>query len=239
MKILPILFILFFALFPCLATAQDETAVQKEVFFNEGEIPEELEITEYTIFDDKSLLDGYAKKYANEPKEILLQMINDDTLSPYKMAAAIHVFKDRFSQVVFSNEKHVFEKTLWRRFARTDSIFVEIEILHTLCLMDRYKYFKSMMPNLLRRLDHYNKTANELCFAYINHIIKMGQNRSREARIIFNTFRKMLFLSRRKLKNVTDPDLRLQQKIDLLRWSIKVLGNDELKRLPPEVLHLF
>jgi len=60
----------------------------------------------------------------------------------------------------------------------------------------------------------------------------------REARIVFNTLRKMFFLSRNRLQNITTPDLNLQQKIDLLRWSIRILGTQELKRLPPEVINL-
>ncbi|MDP8266749.1 MAG: hypothetical protein P9M07_07400 [Candidatus Aceula meridiana] len=193
----------------------------------------------YTIFDDKSLLEGYAKKYAEEPKKTLIAMIRDDTLAPYKTAAAIRVFNKNFSQIVFSREKKLIEKWLLRRFARTDSIFVEIEVLHTLCKLDRYKYFKSMIPNLIRRMDHYNKTANELAYNYILDVIQEGQGKSREARIVFNMIRKMLFLSRKKLKNITEPGERLKQKIELLRWSVKILGTEELKRLPPEVLHLF
>lgn len=193
----------------------------------------------YTIFDDKSLLEGYSEKYANETKETLIAMIQDDTLAPYKTAAAIRVLNKNFSQIVFSKEKILIEKSLLRRFARTDSIFVEIEVLHTLCKMDRYKYFKSMVPNLIRRMDHYNKTANQLAYLYTLDIIQSEPGKSREARIVFNMLRKMLFLSRKKLKNITEPGERLKQKIELLRWSIKILGTEELKRLPPEVLHLF
>ena len=43
----------------------------------------------YTIFDDKMLLDGYAEKYAKLPKEILLEMIKDETLNSYRTAAAV------------------------------------------------------------------------------------------------------------------------------------------------------
>lgn len=191
------------------------------------------------IFDDKILLDGYAKRYEDKSQEVLIAMIRDDALDPYKTAAAVRVFNQKFGQLVFSAEKRRIERWLLRRLARTDSIFVEIEIMHTLCMMDRYKYFNSMMPNLLRRLDHYNNAANELAYQYINAIIQSGQNRGREARVVFNHLRRMLFLSRRDLEGVMEPDDRLKQKLNLLRWAIKILGTTELRRLPPEVLHLF
>lgn len=191
-----------------------------------------------TLFDDKLLLNGYADKYNDEPKEILLAMIKDETLSPFKMAAAVRVFKENFSREVFSREKRIIEKTLIRRFNKTNSPFVQVEIMHTLCRMDRYKYFKSMIPALILKLDHYNSTVNELAYDSINDIIDSGNNRAREARIAFSTLRKILFLSRRRLANVTEPTDRLKQKLKLLRWSIKVLGSQELKRLPKEVINL-
>ncbi len=190
------------------------------------------------IFDDKKLLEGYAKQYENESKDVLIAMINDDNLSPYITAAAINVFKRKYSEIVFSREKILIEKALLRRSALTNSIYVEIEIRHTLCIMDRYKYFESMVPFLLQRLDHYNKIVNELTYTYINNILKKGQNRSREARIVFNTLRKMFFLSRKKLSTIAQDDERLKQKLELLRWSIKILGNQELRRLPAEVIQL-
>lgn len=194
---------------------------------------------QFSIFSDKDLLDGYAKQYAQEPKDVLVAMINDDTLSPYRTAAAVRVFNENFSQVVFAREKILIEKALLRRLAITTSAFVDTEIRHTLCKIDRYKYFESMVPKLLYRLDHYNKVVNELAYGYINDIIQSSQSRSREARIIFETLRKMLFLSRRKIKDVEQADERLKQKIELLRWAIKILGNQELQRLPPEAIHLF
>ncbi|MCX5681253.1 MAG: hypothetical protein NT079_03100 [Candidatus Omnitrophica bacterium] len=194
---------------------------------------------QYSVFNDKDLLGGYAKQYAEESKEVLVAMINDDTLPPYRMAAAIRVFNEKFGQVVFSKEKILIEKALLRRMALTTSVFVDTEIRHTLCKMDRYKYFESMVPKLLYRLDHYNKVVNELAYGYINDIIQTGQDRTREARIVFETLRKMLFLSRKKINDMTQADERLKQKIELSRWAIKILGNQELQRLPPEAIHLF
>jgi len=60
----------------------------------------------------------------------------------------------------------------------------------------------------------------------------------REARIVFNTLRKIFFLSRNRLQNITTPSTSLQEKIELLRWSIRILGTQELKRLPSEVINL-
>lgn len=194
--------------------------------------------TEYTIFDDKALLDGYAKKYAGETKEILLEMIKDDGLASYKCAAAIHVFKERFGKEIFSPEKNSVEKILLHRLAKTDSNFVEIEIMHTLCIIDRYKYFDAMIPVLIQLVDHYNETVSELAYNSTKDTIDSGYNRSREARIVFNVLRRMLFLSRKKLQDVKEPSLRLKRKLELLRWSIKVLGTQELKKLPAEVINL-
>ena len=191
-----------------------------------------------TIFDDQMLLKGYTEKYSNLSKEILLAMIKDDTLTPYRSASAVRVFRKKFSSEVVSREKKIIEKILLRRMHRTDSPFVQVEIMHTLCQMDRYRYFKSMVPALIQKLDHYNAAVNETTFDSLNQIIKTGNNRNREARIAFNTLRKTLFLSRKRLATVKEPDAKLAKKLKLLRWSIKVLGNQELKKLPKEVINL-
>lgn len=191
-----------------------------------------------TIFDDQMLLKGYTEKYRDLTKETLLAMIKDDTLTPYRCAAAVRVFKETFSAEVVSKEKKIIEKYLLRRLHRTDSPFVQVEIMHTLSQMDRYRYFKSMVPALIQKLDHYNAAVNDIAFDSLNQIIEIGSNRNREARIVFNTLRKILFLSRKRLATVKEPDSRLTKKLKLLRWSIKVLGNQELKKLPKEVINL-
>ena len=217
-----ILVILFFSL-SAGAFAQDQT--------------ENPPVITSPIFNDKSLLDGYANTYESEPREVILAMIQDDTLNDYKMAAAVRVFRNKFLNELFLREKRAFEKVLWRRLNRSHSIFVEIETMLTLCNIDRYKYFSSMVPILIQKLDHYNRTVNELAFEGVNELIK-NQNRTREARIVFNTLRKNLFLSRRRLSTIKEPDTRLKQKLSLLRTSIKALGTEELKRLPKEVIPL-
>ncbi len=191
-----------------------------------------------TIFDDKKLLDGYAQKFSAEPKEILIEMIKDDTLTSYKTAAAVRVFREKYSQEVFSKEKILAEKYLLRRLNLTDSSFVQVEIMHTLCLMDRYKYFNPMIPALIQKLDHYNTTVNELAYLSLVNITQKGANRPQEARVVFNTLRNILFLSRKRLANIKEPNPKLKQKLELLRWSIKILGTEELKRLPSEVINL-
>ena len=190
------------------------------------------------IFDDKMLLDGYTEKYQDLPKDIILEMIKDDTLSSYRTAAAIHIFRDKFSAEVVSTEKIQIEKILLRRFNRTDSPFVQVEIMSTLCQMDRYRYFKAMVPALIQKLDHYNSTVNEIAFDSLNKILDSGAKRPREARIVFNTLRKVLFLSRKRLANITEPGPKLTQKLKLLRWSIKILGIQEIDKLPKEVINL-
>ena len=191
------------------------------------------------IFDDKLLLNGYTEKFSDQTKDFLLAMIQDENLdNPFQMAAAVRVFKEKFSQEIFNREKVIVEKILLRRLHRADSAFVQVEIMHTLCRMDRFKYFDSMIPVLIQKLDHYNETVNEMAYTGLQDMVNTGHNRAREARIIFNTLRKVLFLTRRRLANVTEPDARLKQKLTLLRWSIKVLGSQELNRLPKEVINL-
>jgi hypothetical protein len=190
------------------------------------------------IFDDKMLLEGYVNRYEDEPKEMLLAIIQDETLTSYKTAAAVRVFRERFSQETVSREKNITERILLRRLNTTDSSFVQVEIMHTLCLIDRYRYFKSMVPALLQKLDHYNETVNDMAYNSLKNVLAATASRSREARIVFNTLRKMLFLSRKRLADVTEPGPRLKQKLELLRWSVKILGTEELKRLPKEVINL-
>jgi len=207
-------------------------------FTEETSSSDDPDIVSYTIYDDKQLLDGYTHKYRELPRGIIMEMIKDDTLTSYKTAAAVRIFREQYSAEAVSREKKSDERILWRRLKLTDSPFVQVEIMHTLCKLDRYKYFKSMVPALIQKLDHYNNTVNEIAFIALNDIVKDGSNRSREARIVFNTLRKVLFLSRKRLVNINEPGPKLKQKLQLVRWSIKVLGTEELQRLPKEVLNL-
>jgi len=211
-------------------------SIAQPAFSTQDELPEGLPAE--AIFDDKMLLEGYTEKYLEEEKDILLARIKDDTLPPYQMAAAVRAFKEKYSLEVFNREKNIIIKVLLRRLARTTNVFVQVEILHAVCRMDRHKYFNTMMPALIQKLDHYNATVNAMAYHGINDIIDRGNNRSREARIVFNTLRKILFLSRRRLAKISEPDERLRQKLDIVRWSVKVLGSQELKRLPKEVINL-
>ena len=204
----------------------------------EENLPEEKKYSEYIIFDDKAYLDGYTQKYSKFSLETILAMIQDETISQYKTASAVRVFKNTFAKEIFSKEKRKIEKLLLKRLDRTDSAFVQVEIMHALLKIDRYKYFKSMVPALISKLDHYNDAVNESAFIALLDMTTTGSGRPREARIIFNRFRKILFLSRKRLGDVDKPGTRLVQKIKLLRWSIKILGTQELKKLPKEVINL-
>ncbi len=190
------------------------------------------------IFDDKMLFDGYVEKYSGEPKEVLLAMMNDTTLGQFKIAAAIHVFKNQFAEDMVATEKNVVEKVFLRLMSHEESPFIQTEIMHALIILDRYRYFKIMVPRLIEKVDHYNNAVSDIAYDNLTAIITESKARTREARIIFNTLRKILFLSRKKLEYVREPDEKLQRKLDLLFWSIKVLGTQELKDLPPEVIRL-
>ncbi len=189
------------------------------------------------IFDDKALLDGYTQKYANEPRDILLAMIADDSLGSYKCTAAVRVFKEKYANEVLSHEKANILRILIRRLNRTDSAFVQVEIMDTLVVLDRYQYFDSMVPALIQKMDHYNSVVSRNAYQDLVEITKDSLY-PREARIVFETLRKIFFLSRNRLQDITTPDERLQQKLDLMRWSIRILGTQELKRLPSEVINL-
>lgn len=189
------------------------------------------------VFDDRALINGYTDKFADETKDVLLAMIADDSVGPYKASAAVRVFKQKYAGEVLSTEKSAVLRVLLRRLNRTDSPFVKVEIFHTLIVLDRYQYFESMIIALIQKLDHYNAVVRDMAYDNIQDIIK-DDDRPRDARIVFNVLRKVFFLSRNRLNDVKTPDEKLKQKLSVLRWSIKILGTQELRRLPSEVIRL-
>lgn len=221
-------FLLLLAFFYPLASA----TMAEEEHEVEGE-----DLSPDAIFDDRALINGYTEKYAAETKEVLLAMLADDSLGSYKMAGAIRVFKQKFADDTLKDEKPAVIKSLLRRLNRSDSAFVQVEIMHTLIVLDRYQYFESMVPALLLKLDHYNKVVSALAFDDLQEVLKTS-NRTREARIVFNILRKTFFLSRKRLADVKEPDQQLKEKLEVLRWSIRVLGTQTLKSLPQEVIGL-
>jgi hypothetical protein len=190
------------------------------------------------FFDDKLLIEGYAKKLGNASKEVLLAMTDDNSLYAYKKAAAIRVFREMFAADVVLRERVVIERALLRQLELARSVFLQVEIMHTLLILDRYRFFDGMIPALIKKLDHYDVSLTDMAFKAVDQVVTMGTPRSREARIVFNTLRKMFFLSRKKLQDADVNDTRLKNKLSLLRWSVKVLGTQELKNLPKEVIGL-
>lgn len=203
----------------------------------ENVVVEGAELGGNAVFDDRALINGYVDKFSAEEKDTLLAMINDDSVGPYKTAAAIRIFKQKYGTQILSKEKPFVIKLLLRKLSRVDSPFEQVEIFHTLIVLDRYQYFEAMMPRLIQKLDHYNEVVRVLSYENIEDVIK-DNDRTREARIVFTTLRKMFFLSRNRLKNVEELSEQLKRKIKLLRWAIKVLGTQELRRLPSEVIRL-
>jgi len=55
---------------------------------------------------------------------------------------------------------------------------------------------------------------------------------------VLNTLRKVFFLSRKKLNKTEADRPATKEKIKILRWSIKVLGSQEIRTLPAEVIPL-
>ena len=190
------------------------------------------------IFDDRMHLKGLVDKYKDVPKEILLEMIKDETLTDFKTAAAINIFKNRYAEEVVTKEKKRAERILSRKIKNTRSPFVQVEAMAALIRIDRYKYFKPLIPAMISKLNHYNEVVYTLSFDNLSFLIENENTRAREAKIIFNTLRKMLFLSRNHLGNTSEIQTQLANKLTLLRWSIKTLGNESLKKLPKEILNL-
>lgn len=195
-------------------------------------------VNQHTIFDDKMLLNGYAAKYQEESLSVLMAMIQDEGLMSYKVASAIKVLREEYGDQLVGRDLKIAIQHLWRRLHRSDSAFVQVEAMLALLKLDRYRYFGSLMPALIQKIDHYNRTVNEMAFKGAKEVLDENGTRAREARIVFNLLRKMMFLSRNRLKTIDEPSQRLQYKLTLLRWSIKVLGTEELKRLPDEVIGL-
>jgi hypothetical protein len=193
---------------------------------------------EEAIFDDTVLFLGYVDKYKDKSKDVIMAMINDSTISTFKLAAALHIFSERFADQTVATEKNFSEKTLLRILNHEDSPFVQTQTMSALVALDRYKYFKVMVPKLIEKLDHYDDAVVDIAYDDLTMIIAKSTARTREARIIFNTLRKILFLSRKKLEYINQPDEKLQKKLDLIFWCIKVLGTQELKQLPSEVIRL-
>jgi len=189
------------------------------------------------IFDDKALIDGYTEKFSGESKDILLAMVGDDSLGAYKMAAAVRVFTKKYASETLKAEKSIVIKIFLRRLNRSDSAFVQVEIMHALVVLDRYQYFQSMVPALILKMDHYNRVVSAMAYEGLDDVLK-ASDRPREARIVFNVLRKTFFLSRKRLGKVQKPNEQLQHKLDILRWAIKILGTQELKNLPQEVIGL-
>ncbi len=218
---------------------QQPTAVQPE---NPADIEDEAafdpSIVDENYFDDQFLIQGFSDRYLEEDLDTLLAMIQDETIPDIKAAGAVRALREKYALNIFNKDKAAAERVLLKTYNRSDSAFLHVELMQTLVLMDRYKYYATFVPRLLLKLDHYNDAINLSAFNGMNNIIVHGNNRAREARIVFNTLRKMLFLKKRRLANVTEPDERLKQKIEILKWSIKILGAQELDRLPKEVLNL-
>ena len=192
----------------------------------------------YPIFNDKLLIEGYAGRLSSTSKDVVLAMINEDELVPYRKAAAIRVFRTRFAAQTVTRERSIVEKLFLRQLEHASSVYVQVELMHSLVILDRYRYFDAMVPSLIQKMDHYDVTASEMAYTSIMDINESGSQRAREARIEFNTLRKMFFLTRKKLEGADSQEPRLKMKLDILRWSIKVLGTEELKNLPKEVISL-
>ena len=191
------------------------------------------------IFDDKYLIDGYTQRYTKEPFRVLLAMLRDDTLTAVKTTAAIQVLTDNYSDQLFARDKAITEKSLLRRLNKTDSPFVQIAAMRALCRLNRYQYFKPMVPELILKIDHYDRAVSQLATDAVNDILTHGKDKAWEARIVFTTLRKLLFLSRNKLTDSNEKNgPAMREKIKILRWSIKILGTEELRQLPKEVIPL-
>ena len=231
-KLFPILF--SFLIFLPLAPVSAQQAPSPE----NSSAPSNPSSNAADFFDDKALIQGYTTKLLPAPKDLLLAMINDEGLHAYRKAAAVKVFREKFAPAMVSRERVIIEKVLLQQLQRSLIVPLQIEILHTLVVMDRFRYYEPMVPIVVRKMDHYDAYVNELAYEALVNINTSEVTRPREARIVFNALRKIFFLSRKKLKTADTLDPKMHNKFELLRWAIKILGTEELKRLPLEVISL-
>lgn len=230
-----VIFLILILMGPAFVMAQESFTTADAIEQQEDDLKKELD----RFFDDQLLIERFAEKIQQENLDNLLLMIDDKNLYHYKIAAAVRVFRHQYAKDIVQKDKAYIEKSLLRRLEVSKSKFLEIEIIHTLLLMDRYRFFSDMISLLVKSLDHYDLSVVGLSYRALNEVVILEKPaRVREARIVFNLLRKMFFLSRKKLAHLTETDLRLKHKLSLLRWAIKVLGTQELKNLPKEVISL-
>lgn len=234
MKRIFLLWMMLFLSMNILGWAQEDPSFVETVEAQDDLIKRELD----KFFDDQLLIERFAEKIQEETKDNLLSMIDDKNLYNYKIAAAVRVFREKYAKEVVQRERAYIEKVFLRRLEVSRSIFLEIEIMHTLLVIDRYRFFAEMVSMLIKGLDHYDLSAVDLAFKALNEVVIKDVARTREARIVFNVLRKIFFLSRKKLAAIEAQDVRLKYKLSLLRWAIKVLGTQELRNLPKEVISL-
>lgn len=252
MRILTILLTvgLLLPYFPARALADDPTTSsdgneltvpeEPDMAAPEQESPEDKteDLPPEGYFNDQLMINGYAQKYEDRPLSVIFAMLRDDTLSPIKTAAATLVLREVYSDQLFKEDKILAEKILWRRLNRTESSFVQVEAMHTLCRLNRYQYFKPLVPALILKMEHYDPTVKEMAARAILDIIDHGKDTAWEARIVFQTQRKVFFLNRNKLAEAARQDPIFKEKIKILKWTIKILGSEELKALPKELIPL-
>lgn len=232
MRIIFCCLVLGLSMMPCVATAEESASAAAPAV---AAVREEEALL---LFDDQKLLEGYFQKYQGIDRERIIQMMDDESLSSYQLAAVIRVYRQKYLTEVVADDKKSIEHVLLKCLTRSPSPFVQVETMNALVILDRYQYFPTMVPQMIQKMDHYNDTVSEMAFNQLNDLLSQGPERSREAQIVFNTLKKILFLSRKRLTDVREPDERLSQKLKLLRWSIKILGTEDLDKLPKEVIGL-
>src|SRR5690349_18498191 len=114
---------------PLVSWADDD--INQPVAAEKSTIIQSANVDNSPIFDDAKLLAGYAAQYSEFSKDTILEMIKDETVTGLRIAAAVRVFKEKYSNEIISREKRNIERILLRRMNRADSPFIKVEIMET------------------------------------------------------------------------------------------------------------
>lgn len=180
---------------------------------------------QYLIYDDKMALEVYSKELLPESKDGLIAIINDKGDDPYKRAAAVSVLRTQFFHGLNAQDNTAIQQCLRKVFRRGGSSFIRIEIAYALCQLDRDKYFKDMVPFLLKRIDNENNIVSERAFERVTKILNEKPASRLEANIVFNNLKKSL--KPLEEKHGDNQDFRTANKQQLFNWANSVLKNNK------------
>lgn len=145
--------------------------------------------SQYLIYDDKVALEAYGKQLSDQAQEDLIAIIKDKEGDPFKRAAAVNILREKFFTGLKVKDNLEMQDLLRSAFRRGGSSFIRIEIAFALCHLDREKYFKDMVPFLLRRIDNENNVISEKAFERARLILTEKTLTLAQAKIVAATLK--------------------------------------------------